>query len=208
MADVPKLVDHHRRRREIAAALWRVIARDGMAGASARTVAAETGWSLGAVRHYFATQRALLHFAAETMLDDIGTRARAIVQDMEPGTARSRALVEQLLPLDVQRTGEVRAWLAVLVGPDDDPILAATRDTAWIGTRSLARLVVCDQAGTKPDPDGGPLPGPLESEAASLHAWIDGLTLQSITVPHRFSGDRLRAEVDQRLASIGERFSR
>ncbi len=94
MADVPKIVDHDRRRREIAAALWRVIARDGMAGASARTVAAETGWSLGAVRHYFSTQRALLHFAAATMLDDVGARARTIVQDMAPGTARSRALVE------------------------------------------------------------------------------------------------------------------
>ncbi len=200
---MPKIVDHAERRNEIAAALWRVIARDGMAGASARSVAAEAGWSLGSVRHYFSTQQALLHFAAAAMFDSIGGRAQTILQDLPPGAGRSRALIEQLLPLDTERTGEVRAWLAVLVEPGDDPFLAAMRDTAWRGTRRLARTVVADV--TQPQTVGvgdDPLPEPLEAEAASLHAWIDGLTLQSITVPERFPAEHLRHEVDRRLRSI------
>lgn len=200
---MPKIVDHAERRSEIAAALWRVIARDGMTGASARSVAAEGGWSLGSVRYYFSTQQALLHFAAEAMLTAIGARAATIMQDLPPSTARSRILIEQLLPLDTQRTGEVRAWLAVLVERDDDPFLAAMRDTAWQGTRRLARTIVADQTGQDPPPpDATALPEPFEAEAASLHAWIDGLTLQSITVPDRFSTDQLHHEVERRLQSI------
>lgn len=200
---VPKIVDHAERRSEIAAALWRVIARDGMGGASARGVAAETGWSLGSVRYYFSTQQSLLHFAAEAMLTAIGARVEMIHAEQAPGHARSQELVEQLLPLDATRTGEVRAWLAVLVGPDDDPFLTAMRDTAWQGTRKLARLVVNDQAGRSPLTSTDlALPEPFETEAARLHVWIDGLTLQSITVPDRFSADQLHHEVDQRLQSI------
>ncbi|MGJ9423236.1 TetR/AcrR family transcriptional regulator [Aeromicrobium sp. CF3.5] len=204
---MPKIVDHAERRREIAAALWRVIARDGMTGASARSVAAEAGWSLGSVRYYFSTQQALLHFAAEAMFDAIGARARTIVQDLPPGPARSRILIEQLLPLDTQRTGEVRAWLAVLVEPDDDPFLTTMRDTAWRDTRRLSRMVVADQTGQPPPPsDDTAWSEPLEAEAASLHAWIDGLTLQSITVPDRFSTDQLQHEIDRRLQSITDLF--
>lgn len=204
---MPKVVDHAQRRSEIAAALWTVIARDGMTGASARSVATEAGWSLGAVRYYFSTQQSLLHFAADAMLTAIGARVQTIVQGQNPGHVRSQALLEQLLPLDATRTGEVRAWLAVLVGPDDDPFLTAMRDTAWQGTRQLARLVVNDQVGRPPlTSSDTALPGPFETEAASLHAWIDGVTLQSITVPQHFSPDRLHHEVDRRLQSITARF--
>lgn len=204
---MPKIVDHDRRRREIAAALWRVIARDGMGGASARAVAAETGWSLGAVRHYFSTQEALLHFAARVMLEDIARRVEQIRTDSAPGPERSRDLIEQLLPLDVQRTGEVRAWLAVLVDGSDDPFLAEMRDAAWTGTRLLARLIVSDQVGRPaPPPRGDPLPDPYEAEAASLHAWIDGMTLQSITVAHRFSSTALRREVERRVQGVDDLF--
>lgn len=200
---MPKIVDHAERRTEIAAALWHVIARDGMSGASARSVAAEAGWSLGSVRYYFSTQQSLLHFAAEAMFTAIAARIQTIHQDQAPGHARSQALIEQLLPLDATRTGEVRAWLAVLVGPDDDPFLTAMRDTAWQGTRQLARLVVNDQAGRPPlTTRDATLPEPLEAEAASLHTWIDGVTLQSLTVPHRFAPDQLHHEVDRRLRSI------
>ncbi len=53
---MPKIVDHDARREEIAQALWRVVRRDGIRAASVRTVAAEAGWSAGAVRYYFPDQ--------------------------------------------------------------------------------------------------------------------------------------------------------
>ena len=48
---MPKIVDHETRREEIAEALWRVVRRDGVRAASVRTIAAEAGWSPGAVRY-------------------------------------------------------------------------------------------------------------------------------------------------------------
>ena len=68
---MPKLVDHDQRRREIAAALTRLIVRVGVEGASVRAVAAEAGWSMGAVRYYFGTQEELLRFAVT--LQDLRT---------------------------------------------------------------------------------------------------------------------------------------
>ena len=48
---MPKVVDHAARREQLAAALWRVVVRDGVEAASLRRVAAEAGWSVGSLRH-------------------------------------------------------------------------------------------------------------------------------------------------------------
>ena len=69
---MPKVVDHEQRRRELAAAVWRVIGREGVAEVSIRAVAAESGWSTGALRHYFATRAELLAFACEEVIASSG----------------------------------------------------------------------------------------------------------------------------------------
>ncbi len=50
---VPKYVDHAARRRELADAACRVIARNGLAATTLADVAAESGWSIGSIRYYF-----------------------------------------------------------------------------------------------------------------------------------------------------------
>ncbi|WP_158881822.1 TetR/AcrR family transcriptional regulator [Amycolatopsis anabasis] len=62
---MPKVVDRAERRRAIAEALLRLVARDGIDAVSVRTVAAEAGISAGAVQKYFATREELLGFAFE-----------------------------------------------------------------------------------------------------------------------------------------------
>ncbi|MGB3635817.1 MAG: TetR family transcriptional regulator, partial [Rubrobacteraceae bacterium] len=66
---MPKIVDHEERRRELAEAVWRVILRDGVEGVSVRNVAAEAGWSTGALRHYVGTKEDLLASATQ-LLDE------------------------------------------------------------------------------------------------------------------------------------------
>ena len=66
---MPRLIDHDARRAEIADAAWRVILREGVTGASVRTVAAEAGLSSGSLRHVFATQSALLVYAFQLVID-------------------------------------------------------------------------------------------------------------------------------------------
>lgn len=205
---MPKIVDHEERRRHIAQAMWRVIARDGLAAASARTVAAESGWSLGAVRHYFASQDQLLLFATTAMVDGVTARIRSVLTEQRPGPARCQAVVEHLLPLDDERTGEVRVWLAVLIRAHVDSNFDELRIAGWQGTRHICRLVVTELAGKPPPPDlKQRLPRRFESHAASLHAWIDGLTLHAATVPELLPPDEVRREVRGELRRLRKALS-
>ena len=103
---MPKVVDHEERRRELAQAVWRVIRRDGIDGASVRTIAREAGWSSGALRHYFETQSALLTFAIGLVVDRIEARIAALELPADPRAAVERLLLE-LLPLDEERHAEL-----------------------------------------------------------------------------------------------------
>ena len=203
---MPKVVDHDQRRRDIAQAMWSVIARDGLAAASARTVAAEAGWSLGAVRHYFASQNELLLFATTAMIDGASARVGGTLARRPPGAARCQEVLEHLLPLDDERTGEVRVWLAVLIRSHTDPRLDHLRLAGWHGTRQLCRMVVAELAG-RPRPTGltTTLPRPLEPHAASLHLWLDGLTLQAASVPELLPPAAVRREVHREVRAIRSR---
>ena len=57
---MPKEVDHSARRRELADAACRVIARNGLGGTTLADVAEESGWSIGSIRHYFPNKDELI----------------------------------------------------------------------------------------------------------------------------------------------------
>src|SRR5258707_15818113 len=57
---MPKEVDHPGRRRELADAAGRVIARNGLAGTTLADVAEEAGWSIGSIRYYFPSKDELV----------------------------------------------------------------------------------------------------------------------------------------------------
>lgn len=208
---MPKLVDHEHRRRELAEAVWRVIRRDGVERATVRAVAAESGWSSGALRHYFGTQQELLRFAVELILERVPQRIRAHLAETWPDPLRrAQRLLEELLPLDEERQVEVLVWLAFTDRARVDPVLAQVREQAWDGTRYLCRLVVADLAGLAgltgrrgPDAVDQVLPEPdHEAAAERLHALVDGLTLQGITYPDRMPPARLRAVLRRHLQTL------
>lgn len=181
---MPKIVDHDQRREEIAAALTRLVARVGVEGASVRAVAGEAGWSVGAVRHYFATQEELLRFAVAQQLQRLPERLRVVHGTVPAGRGRAEAVVAELLPLDDERLAEARVWLALLGRSLIDPTLDDLRLTAYAGERYLCRAVVCDLLG-RPWPEDlqDALDPPHEEEAAKFHAVLDGLTLLGASYP-------------------------
>ncbi|MGH3692583.1 MAG: TetR/AcrR family transcriptional regulator [Pseudonocardiaceae bacterium] len=116
---MPKQVDHTARRRAIADALWRVVAREGFEGVSLRQVAAEAGVSMGMVQHYFRTKEQMLLFALDTMEERAGARFAAELArlpDPPPPRAAVRAFLVQLLPLDEARREEGHSLYALLAG--------------------------------------------------------------------------------------------
>lgn len=205
---MPKIVDHDQRRREIAGALYRVIARVGLEGASVRAVAAESGWSMGAVRHYFGSQDELLHFGIALQIERITAHIREIVSAERPSRARAQRVLEMLVALDEERLAESRIWIAVLAKSPSDATLDAVRRDALAGERYICRGIVCDLAGEPwPPDDGTPLAPRREREAARLQVTIDGLTILRATYPEQFSPDEVRRLIADELRELQQRLS-
>ncbi|GGQ59172.1 TetR/AcrR family transcriptional regulator [Couchioplanes azureus] len=164
---MPKVVDHAARRRELAAAVWRVLARDGVAEVSIRTVAAESGWSSGALRHYFATRAELLAFACEEVIATVTHR----LENLRPeGTVReaAEALLRETMPLDERRHLEASIAFAFLALGLGDPELARVQRLHFSGMAGFCRELA-----------GHLLPAGADLERAGrrLHAVVDGLTV-------------------------------
>jgi len=168
---MPKQVDHAARRAELAAALWRLVMRDGIEAASLRAVAAEAGWSVGSVRHYFATHGALLAFAMELVAERVGQRVRDAEPEPDPRAEAAR-LLHQVLPMDAERVAEMRVWLAFTTRALVDPELGELRDAAHAALRGLCR----EAAGLLGAADA-------ECEGERLHALVDGLALHAVLDP-------------------------
>jgi AcrR family transcriptional regulator len=184
---VPKLVDHDERREALAAALWRVVTREGIEAASLRRVAAEAGWSTGSLRHYFGTQSELFAFAMELVVQRVSARVAEIGGDGSPRELAARVLHE-VLPMDAERRAEMQVWLAFTMRSLVDPELRELRETAHHGLRGLCRTAA-ELAGA-----------PDDAAAERLHAFVDGLALHAVldpvtTTPERMAG-LLEAELD------------
>jgi AcrR family transcriptional regulator len=194
---MPKLVDHERRRRELAGAVWRVIRSRGIDAASIRNVANEAGWSAGALRHYFSTQSELLTFAMQMVVERIDARVAAL----EP-PADARSAVEQrlheLLPLDEERRAENEVWLAYAGRALVDPQLRARHEEVDGALREacLGALRELDRAGRlRPGLD-------LELEAERLHGLVDGLALHTAMRPDRMAPQLIRSVLARHLDSL------
>jgi AcrR family transcriptional regulator len=193
---VPKNVDHESRRRELADALWRVAARDGLQAATVRSVAAESGWSSGALRHYFPSKGDMLLFAVDHAIGEVRDRVGRLGTT---GPAALRSLLEELLPLDERRRVESEVWFALAVRSQTDPELRDRRRDVDGLIREAVRGVVHGLA----DLD---LLAPARDatvETLRLHALLDGLVIQAIARPPALTPAEVRTVLDTHLAELG-----
>jgi AcrR family transcriptional regulator len=98
---MPRVVNHEERREEIAEAAWRVIEREGLAGADLREIAREASHTTGVITHYFRNKRELMTFAFGLLVDR--STARMARASAEAGLTEALA---QVLPLDKERRRE------------------------------------------------------------------------------------------------------
>jgi AcrR family transcriptional regulator len=190
---VPKFVDHEQRRRELAEAVWRVIRRTGVDGASVRTVAQEAGWSAGALRHYFRTQSELLDFAIELAAERIRQRVGALELADNPRRAVEQ-LLSELLPLDDERCAENEVWLAFTARALIDPELRV-RHAEIDDALHAASLRAVEMLGLPPGREKG-------LEAERLHALLDGLALHGAMRPERLPPRRIISVLGRHLDEL------
>ncbi|SCE78481.1 TetR/AcrR family transcriptional regulator [Micromonospora mirobrigensis] len=194
---MPKIVDRDARRAELAGALWRVVYRDGAAAATVRSVAAEAGWSPGALRHYFTTQTELLAFAMEHVIDQATARFEARTWT-GPVPEVVRQMLEEVLPLDRQRAREAEVWLLLAARTRTDPAAGTLMRRADDGVRRASDLAVRALAA-----HGSVAPGRDPAlETARLHALLDGLTLHALLHPDLMPPERARAVLADHLDGL------
>lgn len=171
---MPRLIDHERRREELAHAAWRVLLRDGAAHVSVRNVAAEAGLSVSSLRHVFSTQNDLLAFALRLVLERVTER----VEPLLPVTGRSsaEAVTLEFLPVDSDRRAETEVYLTLFMAAGASTELRDLRTDAHHRLRMSCRAVI---AGLDNGADLAP-GADHEVEARRLHALLDGLAAHLI----------------------------
>lgn len=206
---MPKIVDPERRRADVVDALFRVVRRAGLEGASLRNVADEAGLAVGSVRHYFDSHDALLAFALDAMVERVSDRLLArvavVLPEIEEGRVVGDAardatadMLGELLPLDDDRRDEAAVWLAFVDAARTRPALRERSAAATAATAALVRRVL---AGA--DRRGGLRAGlDLDLEEQRLSALIDGLTLRSVLHPELLAADTARRALRAHLDSL------
>ena len=190
---MPKIVDAERRRAEITDATARLIARSGIEAVRMRDVAAEAGWTTGAVAHYFTDKRDLL---LTTFHESLASRL-----SLRPERA-SASPIEQLwaslegaLPLDAHRR---RHWMVTIAccsqAVGDAELAAAQRDAYQEFVGHIGGL--CVAAGLAPPEESGEL-------AAQLIALADGIAIQALFDESGWPAQRQRQMLAMLLGTHG-----
>ena len=195
---MPKVVDHDRRRAELVAAAWTVIADEGIEAATIRRIAEVAGCTTGRVTHYFDAKDEILvaalrrvHYAAGArMLDHLRT---------EQGAGALRAVMLDALPLDGQRALEWRVWLAFWGRASTDAALIEEQQRRYAEWRRLLQAIIAPIAGQQTAPQQVRLLVDLVAGA------IDGLGIQAVLEPSRFPAQRLIAAVDALVDTVANR---
>ena len=137
---VPKLVDHDVRRREIAQAVWAVIAERGIEGVTLRCVAAEAGVSVGRIQHYHASREELVRDSCRELLKAATQRFEA-AGDATP-VERLRRLILGRIPTTPEFAIGTSIWLAYEAKSVDDPVIAELVQRGHAGgVREMAALL-------------------------------------------------------------------
>ncbi len=197
---MPRSVDTDARRALILAALWRVALREGLGAATARTVAAEAGLSLGAVTRAFPSTDDL-HAAAMRLVHG-QVRARLSVPPPSGSVVdAAEAALGQAMPLDAGSRAEAAVYYAYLErARSSSPASPALREVADEVDEALLRLhrraVVAVTTGD-PGALGAPPVEPvlcarLEDRVREVHALTEGLAYGLVTWPERRSTDDAR----------------
>ena len=161
------------KRDAFAASVLDLIVRGGIQAVSVRTVAADSGWSAGALQKTFSNKEALLRAAVELVVSRVEARMDAISFGGDATDYLVR-LIEETLPLDQLRREEAIAWNA---------FAAEATHTQWIAEilagqdqRISAQLVEALRSFGTSQP---------EAAAAGIIAVSDGFALRLLYDPKR-----------------------
>ncbi|MFP3390402.1 TetR/AcrR family transcriptional regulator [Brevibacillus sp. SIMBA_040] len=198
---MPKLIDHEKRREQIAEATWRIILERGMEGATVRNIAKEAGLSLGALRHYFATQDELLIYAMTLVKERATARIEKIgLQEQFTPKEKIIMLLLELVPTNQEKMAEAEVWFAFTAYfRHKQDVFDAMHDGIYAGLQKVMNYA--EHVGLLPKNVD------KELETEKLYAIVDGLALHALLDPKRLDGERMERILVQHLTELFERGS-
>ena len=177
---MPKLVDHARRRDEIALVACQVVARGGFSQATVAHIARAAGYTTGMVAHYFASKQEIILAALRLILRRMDQRlqrpAGAVGAD---AGAELLAMLSEALPIDEPRRAECAFWTAFWGQLPADQKL--TRLNAWVH-REYRKLF--ERCLREHWPDSRAWPPAVRAQVLrSLITFINGITTGAVSSP-------------------------
>lgn len=173
---MPKIVDHAKRRDEIAQVACQVVAAHGFEHATVARIARAAGYTTGMVAHYFDSKQQIILAALRLMLTRIEAR---LTKRHERGADDLVSVLSESLPLDEPRFTECAFWMAFWGQVSADKKLR--RMNAWVHReymRLYARCFVLHW------PASSAWPKSVRDQALkSVVTFINGLTASAVTSP-------------------------
>lgn len=182
----------------IADATFRVIKKVGLEKISIRKIVKESGLSLGTVQYYFPSQHDIYLYSMDLLSKRITDR---IVQSVKKGDpvldGVSRMLMQLFSDQDGDRTIEHEVWLSFsLMALRDESLKSLSYSTHQSTKEFMKRMLhILQQNDLLQDALD------LEMEAINLHAFIDGLSVQSILYPDLYDEKMLEKQIKDYLSS-------
>ena len=173
---MPKIVDHARRRDEIALVACQVVASRGFTQATVAHIARAAGYTTGMVAHYFDSKQEIILAALRLMLHRMEDRL-----NHHTGNAATDLLgvLSEALPIDATRRTECAFWTAFWGQVSADPQLR--RLNAWVH-REYLRLF--DRCLRERWAEFGSWPKTLrEPVVRSVLTFINGITASAVSSP-------------------------
>ena len=179
---MPKIVDHDRRRKEIAMLTLEVMRAVGIENASIRGIAQRGGLSMGVLTHYFKTKDDLIVFTFRWLAEHTFAQLDRLLDDHHPGLRRLEAAINAVLP----QPGEPAAlalWMSLWDRAVRNPAFAREHRDYYRRWRTYVRKFLQDAIRLKE------APARLDLDTATdlIVAGADGLWLAMTLEPRRFS---------------------
>ncbi|MFJ5991464.1 TetR/AcrR family transcriptional regulator [Lentzea sp. NPDC092896] len=184
---MPKHADPVERRRQVVAALYRVVDAEGLDAASLPRIARELNATTGLLQKYFRSKDELLLFAQDQLVEELTARVQAVLE--QEGSLQDR-LHGALCAIGlVEDAARARVWLAFAARAAANPVLLQRHVEGAQQIRDLCRQVL-EGAGL----DGG--------EAVGLAALVDGVTAQRALEPEVMTEDVARRVIARHLERL------
>jgi len=192
---MPKIVDHEKRRDEIALVACRVVAGGGFDQATIVRIAREAGYTTGMVAHYFDAKQDIIIAALRLMLRRIDERLLRNGGSEPPDLL---ALLTEMLPIDEERYIECAFWIAFWGQVTADKRLK--RINAWVH-REYQRLFERCLSRAWPEWSHWPVQT-RDSVLRSVSTFINGLTASTVASRSDWPAQKQMEQVRLQIAML------